>query len=59
MILTLLKAKGVILVIMSYLPGSCTDGQQDLPEAGISQSQDDGLTVEGVQLGPGEDGSKA
>ena len=53
----LLKTKRVILVMMSYdsyLPGSCTDGL-DLPEAGISQSQDDSLTVDEVQLSPGDD----
>ena len=46
MILTLLKVKRVILVMMS-LPG---------PSRGwdISQSQDDSLTVEEVQLGPGD-----
>ena len=38
----------------SYLPGSCTDGL-DLPEAGISQSQDDSLTVDEVQFSPGDD----
>ena len=37
--------------LYSYLPGSCTDGL-DLPEAGISQNQDDSLTVEEVQLSP-------
>ena len=40
--------------LYSYLPGSCTDGL-DLPEAGISQSQDNSLTVEEVQLSPGDD----
>ena len=40
--------------LYSYLPGSCTDGL-DLPEAGISQSQDDSLTVEKVQHSPGDD----
>ena len=35
--------------LYSYLPGSCTDGL-DLPEVGISQSQDNSLTVAVVQL---------
>ena len=39
--------------LYSYLSGSCTNGT-DIPEAGISQSQDDSLTVEEVQLSPGD-----
>ena len=40
--------------LYSYLPGSCTD-VLDLPEPGISQSQDNSLTVGEVQLSPGYD----
>ena len=56
MILTLLKVKRVILKMLSYTPTflDLTDGL-DLPEAGISQSQDDSLTVEKVQRSPGDD----
>ena len=54
MILMILKAKRVVLVMMGYTPtflDFLTDGL-DVPEEGISQSQDD-------SLGPGDDRDKA